>query len=154
MRLRCLSVLLSALALTGVSQGPGSAASTATTAAKPSYSSQVQSLTNVERTRRGLKPLTASTCATGYAGRWAKHLAAVGALSHQPLRPVMTACRATMAGENVAYGNVTPAQLVAMWMRSPGHRANILNPRYNRIGVSNIRAASGRVYGVQVFLRA
>jgi uncharacterized protein YkwD len=55
-------------------------------------------------------------------------------------------------GENVAYGNVTPEQLVAMWMASPGHRANLLKPGFTHIGVGAVATAAGRVYGVQVFL--
>lgn len=38
-------------------------------------------------------------------------------------------------GENIAAGHDTPEQVVAAWMRSDGHRANILNPKFNEIGV-------------------
>jgi uncharacterized protein YkwD len=41
-------------------------------------------------------------------------------------------------GENLAWGtNVrgTPRQIVRAWMRSPGHRQNILNPRFREIGI-------------------
>jgi uncharacterized protein YkwD len=39
-------------------------------------------------------------------------------------------------GENLALGNFTDANdLVQAWMASPGHRANILNPLYQEIGV-------------------
>jgi uncharacterized protein YkwD len=40
--------------------------------------------------------------------------------------------------ENIAWGTgslATPAQIVAAWMRSPGHRANILNRRFRDIGI-------------------
>ncbi len=40
-------------------------------------------------------------------------------------------------GENVADGKFTPAELVAAWMASPAHRANILNPDYNESGVGH-----------------
>jgi uncharacterized protein YkwD len=44
-------------------------------------------------------------------------------------------------GENLAWGTgslATPSAIVAAWMASPGHRANILDPRYRdtAIGVS------------------
>jgi uncharacterized protein YkwD len=44
-------------------------------------------------------------------------------------------------GENIAWGGAqlgTPKAIVAAWMASPGHRANILDPRYRdtAIGVS------------------
>ncbi|MDO8495931.1 MAG: CAP domain-containing protein [bacterium] len=41
------------------------------------------------------------------------------------------------AGENLALGNFKSAsELVALWMASPGHRANILNGVYRDIGVA------------------
>jgi uncharacterized protein YkwD len=117
-----------------------------------SYSDRVLALTNAERTARGLRPLAFSTCADGYANTWAATLARVGSLSHQALSPILTACKARGVGENVAYGNVTPEQLVKMWMDSPGHRANILNPAFTHLGVGDVKTSTGRVYGVQVFL--
>ncbi len=38
-------------------------------------------------------------------------------------------------GENSAYGFRTPAATVRAWMRSPGHRANILNSIFRETGV-------------------
>jgi len=41
-------------------------------------------------------------------------------------------------GENIAWGTrlqATPQAIVAAWMRSPGHRANILDPRYTETGI-------------------
>lgn len=117
------------------------------------YQDRVLVLTNAERAARGLAPLLLSTCADGYADRWAASLLAAGVLSHQPLTPILTACSARSVGENVAYGNVTPEELVAMWMASTGHRANILNATFNRLGVGAVSSSTGRWYGVQVFLR-
>jgi uncharacterized protein YkwD len=117
-----------------------------------SYSDRVLASSNRERTSRGLRALAFSPCADGYADSWATQLSRAGALSHQPLRPIVTACRARGAGENVAFGNVSPEQLVAMWMASPGHRANLLEPESTHIGVGAVTTAGGRVYGVQVFL--
>lgn len=122
-------------------------------APQPTYESRVLAATNVERVRAGLRPLTESSCATGYAERWAGVLAQAGALSHQSLSTVLTGCSASSVGENVAYGNVTPEQMVGMWMASPGHRANLLNAGYTHLGVGALTQATGRTYGVQVFLR-
>jgi len=49
--------------------------------------------------------------------------------------------RSYAVGENIAWGTLwlsTPRAIVASWMASPGHRANILDPRYRdtAIGVS------------------
>lgn len=160
---RCAAVALSTFACLSLSQAPAQAATApALTALAPalsavtlsSYASEVHARTNAVRVSRGLRPFAGSPCAAGYASRWAGTLAARGTLSHQALSPIMTACRATAAAENVGYGNVSAAQLVAMWMASPAHRANILNPRLTHLGVGAVRVSSGRVYGVQVFLRA
>ena len=117
-----------------------------------SYADQVLALTNRERTSRGLKALAFDACADGYANSWARSLSSAGSLSHQPLSPILTACRARSVGENVAYGNVTPAQLVQMWMDSAGHRANILNAGFTHIGIGDFTTSTGRVYAAQVFL--
>ena len=39
------------------------------------------------------------------------------------------------AGENIAKGYKSPAEVVVGWMNSSGHRANILNPSFTHIGV-------------------
>lgn len=39
------------------------------------------------------------------------------------------------AGENIAMGQRTPEQVHKSWMSSSGHRANILNPNYDTIGI-------------------
>ena len=42
-----------------------------------------------------------------------------------------------ISGENLAIGNaaVSPASVVALWMSSESHRANILNPKYTELAV-------------------
>ncbi len=117
-----------------------------------SYADRVLALTNAQRTSRGLRALAFSSCADGFANTWAGKLAAAGTLSHQPLSPILTTCRARGVGENVAFGNVSPDALVKMWMDSAGHRANILNPAFTHLGVGDVTTSTGRVYGVQVFL--
>lgn len=47
-------------------------------------------------------------------------------------------------GENLAWGSyrlATPQEIVRSWMRSPGHRANILSPRFREIGIGVVRGA-------------
>ena len=43
------------------------------------------------------------------------------------------------------------AAMHQMWLDSPGHRANILNPSYTRIGIGVSQDASGRCYAVVDF---
>ena len=40
--------------------------------------------------------------------------------------------------ENIAAGHEDPAEVMDSWMNSPGHRANILNPRYKELGVGYV----------------
>lgn len=55
-------------------------------------------------------------------------------------------------GENIALGNFDGTQgLIDSWMKSPGHRANILNKNYTEIGVS---ALSGNYKGQKVWIAA
>ncbi|MES3037448.1 MAG: CAP domain-containing protein [Bdellovibrionota bacterium] len=54
-------------------------------------------------------------------------------------------------GENIASGYTTIDGLVAGWMNSTGHRANILNSVYNSTGVGYAKDASGRSLYVQCF---
>ena len=53
------------------------------------------------------------------------------------------------AGENIAYGQRTPQQVVNAWMNSSGHRANILNSNFTQIGVGYV--ANGN-YWTQMFI--
>ncbi len=45
----------------------------------------------------------------------------------------------SIAGENLAMGFSTSEGVVNAWMNSPGHRANILNPEYEDIGVGVVK---------------
>lgn len=54
------------------------------------------------------------------------------------------------AGENIAMGYVSASAVMAGWMESPGHKANILNPDFTMIGVS-CYLYEGTYYWVQFF---
>jgi len=49
-------------------------------------------------------------------------------------------------GENIAAGYGSPEEVVTAWMDSSGHRANILNPSYSRVG-AGYAYCSGTKYG-------
>jgi len=40
------------------------------------------------------------------------------------------------AGENIAIGQTSPKQVVEEWLASPGHRANIMDADFSRIGIA------------------
>ncbi|MDR2502008.1 MAG: CAP domain-containing protein, partial [Oscillospiraceae bacterium] len=57
-------------------------------------------------------------------------------------------------GENIAYGQATPAAVMDAWMKSPGHRANIMSPIYTQLGVGAAKSANGTLYWTQMFIKA
>lgn len=59
----------------------------------------------------------------------------------------------TAAGENIAMGQRTAAEVMNGWMNSPGHRSNILNSSFTQIGVGYAKNSSGRIYWTQQFIR-
>lgn len=120
-----------------------------------SYAEQVVKLVNVERAKVGLHALTIDTGVTAAANIRAKEI--VTSFSHtrpdgRKFSTVLTdnGIRYTGAGENIAWGQRSPEEVVSAWMNSEGHRANILNAKYTKIGVGYLNA-SGRNYWVQLF---
>lgn len=55
------------------------------------------------------------------------------------------------AGENIAWGQKSPEAVMEAWMNSEGHKANILNEKYNTIGVGYYQNGSGVNYWSQLF---
>ena len=120
---------------------------------------QVVELTNAERHREGLGPLVRHPSIARAAQAYADVLAGGDCFAHTCGPVADFTRRASDAGytgwtglaENIAGGNLTPEAVVAAWMTSPGHRANILNPAFTEVGVG--RATGGRygVYWTQVF---
>jgi uncharacterized protein YkwD len=155
-----LAVALTLPAATAVqaSAGPDTDVTSAHRAAgvKPrsdAWEAKVLKLTNARRKAHGVKPLKAATCPDHFAETWTKHMATVQVLEHQSLNPFFQRCHGiTTAGENIAYGYDTPKALVSAWMHSKGHRANILNRHFHRIGVSGWRATNGVTYATQDFV--
>jgi uncharacterized protein YkwD len=54
-------------------------------------------------------------------------------------------------GENLGMGYRTPEDAVIGWMNSPDHRTNIMEPRFNRIGVGVHEDADGKLFWAQLF---
>ena len=62
-----------------------------------------------------------------------------------------TDLRRWQAGENIGFGrgrNGTPAVMVRAWMASSGHRANILEPAYEEVGIGLVPGTPTRAPGV------
>ena len=91
----------------------------------------------------GLAPLGVSACATEQAVARAGVLVAEGRFEHDPLGPVLDACRAGTVGENLSLGYPSAQAAVAGWMGSPGHRENILRASYAQVGVGCVPGGRG-----------
>lgn len=121
-----------------------------------SYETEVIRLVNVQRAQNGLAPL-AENWELSRVARWkSQDMSSNGYFSHnsptygtpfQMMRSFGLTYRS--AGENIAYGQRTPAAVVNAWMNSSGHRANILSKSYTQIGVGY--CAEGN-YWTQMFI--
>jgi len=98
--------------------------------------------TNAERSRYGLPALKIDHGLVKSARKHAQWMTQTRRLVHTG-QPV---------GENIAMGQRSSHEVVGAWMRSPGHRANILNGRYKRIGAAAYRTADGRIFWCQQFM--
>ncbi len=56
------------------------------------------------------------------------------------------------AGENIAMGQTSAESVMTDWMNSEGHRENILNPNFKKIGVGVHKGSDGRLYWAQMFI--
>lgn len=99
--------------------------------------------TNSQRARHGLPPLVVDPHLLQSARNHAAWMTNSRSMTHTS-KPV---------GENIAMGQNSSAEVINAWMNSSGHRANILNPGYTRIGVAAYTTPEGTIYWCQQFLR-
>ncbi len=121
--------------------------------------SRVIQLTTMERQKAGLASLANQASLQQAAAAYASVLASSGCFAHTcgPV-PAFTR-RAENAGyagwtalaENLAAGQRTAEDVVAAWMSSPGHRANILNASLREIGAGEVTGGPMGNYWVQLF---
>ncbi|HEX7095360.1 MAG TPA: CAP domain-containing protein [Acidimicrobiales bacterium] len=111
----------------------------------------VRDLVNASRRQAGLAELPIDVNANAKAQPWAEHLARIGRLEHSNLAEGMPPGWQKL-GENVGRGPSLQA-IQDAFMRSPGHRANILDPAWNSVGAGVAVAPDGTVYVVQLFAR-
>ena len=121
-----------------------------------SFVRQVVNLVNQERAKAGLSPVTADTSIQAAAQVRAKEIEK--SFSHtrpdgSSFSTALTQQGVTYrgSGENIAWGQKTPEQVMNGWMNSDGHRANILNKNFTKIGVGYHQNASGTNYWTQLF---
>lgn len=120
-----------------------------------SYIEQVAALVNSERAKEGLAPLTLDEELS--AAAQVRAVEAATSFSHT--RPNGSSCFTALkeagisyrgAGENIAYGQTTPAEVMKDWLNSSGHRANIMSEKFTKIGVG-YTVINGVAYWSQFF---
>ncbi len=121
------------------------------------FEQQVLVLVNQQRALHGLAPLAYDSRLDLASERHNQVQAATRSMAHSGIGDGDPGSRIRATGftgawgENVATGQLTPEQVVSEWMASPGHRRNILDPNYRRLGVAYGQAADGRTYWAQSF---
>ena len=154
--------LAATIVLVGLCSTP--ARSDAPAGARPGIASRVAGevvhLTNAQRNRGGRVPLRANTRLMRAAQLHAEQMARTRRLAHVLPKAAYPRIEDRLAaaryrwqayGENVAMGQPSAEDVVESWMRSRGHRKNILNPDFAELGVGYATDNAGRPYYVQVF---
>ena len=104
------------------------------------FAQEILYLVNVERKNAGLKPVALSKdlmhAAKIRANEITKKFSHTRPNGSSFYTTVRTAYR--YVGENIAAGQLSSEEVVQSWMDSPGHRENILDPHYTRMGVGYV----------------
>jgi uncharacterized protein YkwD len=120
---------------------------------RPDLEQEMLQLVNLERARRGIGPLAADTALCAVARAHSVDMFERGYFSHNTPEGKdpfdrMRAEHITFlaAGENLALAQTLSIAHTGL-MHSPGHRANILNPAYHRVGIGIVE---GGVHGLMI----
>lgn len=121
----------------------------ATTVRAETPEGRVLTLINKERAKAGCPALVAQPQMTEAAELHARDMAESNFFAHEGLDGSSPGDRmraqgygAGYWGENIAAGQKSAAEAVSGWMKSPGHRANILNCRYTETGIGMTHQAN------------
>ena len=120
------------------------------------YENEVVRLVNIEREKNGLSALTHDWELSRVARYKSQDMKDNAYFSHtsptygSPFTMIKNfGISYKTAGENIAKGQATPQAVVNAWMNSSGHRANILNSSYTKIGVGYVQDGK---YWTQMFI--
>jgi uncharacterized protein YkwD len=141
------------------SRSSSSSSPSSSSAAAAVFADQVVTLTNEQRAAAGCGPLNGNPNLTTAAQGHSDDMATNHYFDHNsqngdtPWDRMNAAGYTgwTLAGENIAEGQMTPQDVMDAWMNSEGHRANILNCAFNDIGVGYAVSDDGDPYWTQDF---
>ncbi len=125
----------------------------------PSAAEQLMALANASRAEAGLGRLAWDESLAAAARAHCLRMAAEGPIAHRyggedslSDRAAKVGARFDLIEENVAVGP-NPATIHQEWMQSPGHRANLLSPDVNRVGIAVV-AVRGVLYATADYARS
>ena len=119
-------------------------------------STSAASYMDAARRSNGLPAATPDAQLDEAALEQARYMAAAGEMTHTTRRGRDFASRKKdneikgTAAENVAYGATDIGRVMQMWMESPPHRRNMLDPRFSHFGVASATDAKGKRYWAMV----
>jgi len=118
----------------------------ATSASVATMDAAVDCLINQERAAHGLPALTVSSQLNHSAQGWNDSMVSSGNFTHGSNfagRISAAGYSWQMAGENIATGYMTPAQVVSAWMASTDHCHNVLDPGFRNVGTGETASPVG-----------
>ncbi len=114
---------------------------------------------NEKRVQAGLKPLTMDNTLLQVARYKSNHMIQYNYFDHT--NPDGTkwvnwlqtiGYKYSTTGENIAYNTYDPVGLFNQWWNSQGHRENMMNPSYTKVGVGVVYDKDNNKYmGTQTF---
>lgn len=148
-------VLACAAALVAIAAPAAVSASSSTTTSVASLESGLLQQLNSVRTDHGVSALRLNAKLAVAAEQHSREMADDGYFQHNSFDGTSFSDRIAkwypfanyrtwVVGENLLWSSpsLEPSGAVAMWMRSPAHRANILNPRWREIGIGAVYSTS------------
>jgi uncharacterized protein YkwD len=99
-------------------------------------------LMNISRSASHVPPLAEDPTLQARAQARAERMCAAGQFSHDGFEAAFNGLRYRSYGENLAKGHRDPSAIHSQLMNSPGHRANILRPEYDAVGVGTSSACN------------
>ncbi|WP_308188964.1 CAP domain-containing protein [Streptacidiphilus sp. ASG 303] len=133
----------------GTAPAPTAASTGRSADSRAAVASAVLTLVNQERAKAGCSPVATDPHLAKLARDFSDDMAARGFFDHtdpdgrSPWDRAAAAGISYLGGENIARGQQTPEEVMDAWMNSPGHRANILNCDYKRLGIGVHEGAGG-----------
>jgi uncharacterized protein YkwD len=135
---------------------PPPVAAPAMTAAESAISRDLAVRLNQERAARGLPPVAADATLAARSAAWSRTMPGLAVpgkrLNHSDLSPLLG--RYAAAAENIAWTHGGASGLIhTSWMRSDGHRHNMLAPNVDVVGIAVYCAPDGQMWVTETFGR-